>query len=55
VQAFPADVYRFPALADVTAALVGAGFTLDHKSERDRGPMLLLATKSDSSFDHDVT
>ncbi|ANT50015.1 hypothetical protein MEA186_07459 [Mesorhizobium amorphae CCNWGS0123] len=43
--AFQADVYRFPALADVTAALV-AGFTLDHTGERGRGPMLLLATKS---------
>jgi ubiquinone/menaquinone biosynthesis C-methylase UbiE len=46
VRAFPADVYRFPALAEVTAALVGAGFTLDHTGERGRGPMLLLARKS---------
>ncbi|WP_210214089.1 hypothetical protein, partial [Mesorhizobium sp. M4B.F.Ca.ET.017.02.2.1] len=44
--AFPADVYRFPALAEVTATLVGAGFTLDPTGERGgRGPMLLLAPK----------
>lgn len=49
VRAFPADVYRFPALAEVTAALVGAGFTLDHTGERGRGPMLLLVTKSASA------
>lgn len=46
VRAFPSDVYRFPALADVTAALVGAGFTLDHTGERGQGPMLLLARRA---------
>lgn len=46
VRAFPADVYRFPAFVDMTSALVGAGFILDHTGERGGGPMLLLATKS---------
>lgn len=49
VRAFPADVYSFPALEDLTVALVGAGFTLDHTGERGRGPMLLLVTKSGSA------
>jgi ubiquinone/menaquinone biosynthesis C-methylase UbiE len=46
VRAFPADVYRFPALADVTAALTDAGFTLDHTDQRSGGPLLIIAAKS---------
>ena len=46
VRAFPADVYRFPSLADVHAALTGAGFAVDRTDERGGGPMLLIAVKS---------
>lgn len=50
VRAFPADVYRFRPLAEVTAAMKGAGFTtVDHHTDRGREPVLLVATKSGSA------
>lgn len=48
VSAFPADVYRFPALDEIRAALEGAGFTVemaDATSERT-SPVLVTATKA---------
>lgn len=48
VGAFPADVYRFPALDDTTVAVEGAGFTVemvDSASERT-SPVLVIATKA---------
>lgn len=50
VQAFPADVYRFPALAEVMAALVAAGFTIeaaDTAGKRTAAPVLLIASRPD--------
>lgn len=51
VSAFPSDVYRFPALNEVTAALGNAGFVVDGSNEsRDAGrpgPILLVAAKQD--------
>lgn len=52
VQAFPADVYRFPALAEVVAALVAAGFTIDAADTSGKGtagPVLLTASRLDRS------
>lgn len=46
VRTFPADVYRFPSLTDVQAALIGAGFAVDRTDERGGSPMLLIATKT---------
>jgi ubiquinone/menaquinone biosynthesis C-methylase UbiE len=49
VQAFPADVYRFPALAELASALEAAGFFVDLRSdvsaEQRTGPILLLGVK----------
>ncbi len=48
VQAFPADVYRFPALAEMTAALASAGFSIDaaHPAgDGNAGPVLLVAER----------
>jgi ubiquinone/menaquinone biosynthesis C-methylase UbiE len=49
VQAFPGDIYRFPALAEMVAALEAAGFTVDLPSDtatRQRsGPILLVIEK----------
>lgn len=50
VQAFPADVYRFPALAEVMAALMAAGFTIDAADTAGKGtagPVLLIASRLD--------
>jgi len=48
VRSFPAEVYRFPALADVVTALEGAGFAIDTQDEKystNAAPMLLTAVK----------
>ena len=48
VGAFPADIYHFPALEGMTAALEGAGFrveTADAAAERT-SPVLVTATKA---------
>ena len=48
VQAFPADVYRFPTLAEMVDALAGAGFSVDalpREGEEDAGPVLLVAER----------
>lgn len=45
VQAFPADVYRFPATGDVLAALTAAGLVINGTDERDGRPVLMIATK----------
>lgn len=50
VQAFPADIYRFPALAEVVAALAAAGFVIDAADtagEETAGPVLLVASRLD--------
>lgn len=53
VQAFPAEVYRFPALADVIAPLEAAGFAVEARDELCRDPsatpVLLLAQKRQPS------
>ena len=50
VKAFPSDVYRFPELADVVAALAAAGLRLNEDEAigaRDQSkPMLLTVTKA---------
>lgn len=44
VAAFPAEIYRFPTLAEVVAALQLAGFAVDGAPDEERpGPILLLA------------
>ncbi len=45
VQAFPADVYKFPATGEVLAALTAAGLVVDRTDERDGRPVLMIATK----------
>lgn len=49
VQAFPAEIYNFPALAEMVAALKTAGFTVDLPSEvsdeQHAGPIVIVAVK----------
>ncbi|MDP1737822.1 MAG: methyltransferase domain-containing protein [Caulobacter sp.] len=48
VAAFPADVYRFPSLEEMLAALEAAGFgieSLDTSGAGDAGPVLLVALR----------
>lgn len=48
VAAFPADVYRFPATADVTSALKDAGFSVSEPRPdqvRRQGPIVVTATR----------
>lgn len=48
VATFPADVYRFPALADMTKALAAAGFeveAIETAGPAATGPILLLALR----------
>lgn len=48
VDAFPADVYRFPALDEITSALEGAGFdveVVDAAAERT-SPVVVTATRA---------
>jgi ubiquinone/menaquinone biosynthesis C-methylase UbiE len=47
VRAFPAEVYRFPALADVVAPLEAAGFAVEGRDElcERSAPVLLIAAK----------
>lgn len=53
VSAFPAEVYRFPALSDVIAPLEAAGFAVEQSDElcceTDTTPLLLLASKRKST------
>lgn len=50
VSAFPADVYRFPALADACNELAAAGFAIDDSDTSSTGvtiePVLVVATRS---------
>jgi ubiquinone/menaquinone biosynthesis C-methylase UbiE len=54
VSAFPAEVYRFPALADVLAPLEAAGLTAKRIDDLppDAAPVLLIATKARSETAH---
>jgi ubiquinone/menaquinone biosynthesis C-methylase UbiE len=45
VASFPPEVYRFPALAEVTAALEQAGLDVHAESDWTNEPVLLLAEK----------
>jgi SAM-dependent methyltransferase len=48
VQAFPPDIYRFPALKDMTVALAAAGFSIDATAtigDPGAGPVLLVAER----------
>jgi ubiquinone/menaquinone biosynthesis C-methylase UbiE len=47
VSAFPADIYRFPALDEIKATLGGAGFRVEMVDAESEGtsPVLVLATK----------
>ena len=45
VASFPPEIYRFPALAEVTAALERAGLDVDAASDCANQPVLLLAEK----------
>lgn len=49
IRAFPSDVYRFPTLGEVAAALTNAGFSVD-RATPDAGavvePVLMLAARS---------
>jgi ubiquinone/menaquinone biosynthesis C-methylase UbiE len=47
VQSFPADVYRFRALADVSAALESSGFAVEEDAGQAQhaAPVLLVATR----------
>ena len=50
VRAFPSDVYRFPALEEIVAALVAAGFAIDGETPLSAAsmvePVLLVVTRS---------
>ena len=58
VSAFPAEVYRFPSLADVIAPLEAAGFAVERKDELccepNSTPVLLLATRRPLKRDNDA-
>lgn len=48
VQSFPADVYRFPSLAEMVTALATAGFSIDGggtTGDEHAGPVLLVAER----------
>lgn len=45
VASFPPEIYRFPALDEVTAALERAGLVLDAASDCTNEPVLVLAKK----------
>lgn len=48
VQSFPSDVYRFPSLAEMVAALAAAGFSVDANEtagDENTGPVLLVAER----------
>jgi hypothetical protein len=45
VASFPPEIYRFPALADVTAALEKAAFEVHVVTDGANEPVLLLAEK----------
>ena len=45
VASFPPEIYRFPALAEVTDALKYAGLSVSTASERANEPVLILAEK----------
>jgi len=45
VSSFPLEIYRFPALAEVTAALEQAGLSVNIASDCTNEPVLLIAEK----------
>lgn len=48
VQSFPADVYRFPSLAEMVTAFTTAGFTveaIDAAPDENGGPVLVIAER----------
>jgi ubiquinone/menaquinone biosynthesis C-methylase UbiE len=45
VASFPAEIYRFPELVEVTAALKQAGLDVHAASDRTNEPVLLIAEK----------
>ena len=45
VQAFPAEVYRFPSLNEVIAPLEEAGLAIEQRDELAATPLLLVSTK----------
>jgi ubiquinone/menaquinone biosynthesis C-methylase UbiE len=45
IASFPSEIYRFPALADVSAALQRAGMGVDIAEDDSNEPALVLATK----------
>lgn len=50
VQAFPADVYRFPDVEEVTSALADAGFSIVGEDAQDEGlhrPHMIVAVRVD--------
>ena len=54
VASFPPEIYRFPALAEVTAALERAGLDVDAASDCANEPVLLLAEKGTSDQVHAI-
>jgi len=45
VASFPPEIYRFPALVEVTAALEQAGLDVQAATDSTNEPVLLLAEK----------
>jgi ubiquinone/menaquinone biosynthesis C-methylase UbiE len=45
VHAFPAEVYRFPSLTEVSTSLEEAGLAVEQRDEPATTPLLLVATK----------
>jgi ubiquinone/menaquinone biosynthesis C-methylase UbiE len=45
IASFPSEIYRFPALTDVAAALQRAGMNVDTAWDASNEPALVLATK----------
>ncbi|OAF16633.1 hypothetical protein AYJ54_37765 [Bradyrhizobium centrolobii] len=43
IASFPAEIYRFPELAEVTVALEQAGLNVHAASDRTNEPVLLIA------------
>ena len=45
IASFPPEIYRFPALADISAALERAGMDVHVAADGANEPVLVLATK----------